>query len=201
MASKTELINKAITLIGGTPITNITDDTNNARIMNRVYDTSLRALLSECSWNFAIKRTLLATSSDSLAWNDEGVNIVYVRPSDAVRIFRVSDRNATWYEVGDYIVSDTNGLGIEYVQYLDTTSKFPSSFVEALVDRLCSDTAFMVLNDVKIAKAYLEKYKTVSLVDAMAENAQVGMQQGIKDDYWTLAKFGGVGERADLSYG
>jgi len=187
--TKTELINKALTLIGAAPITSIDDSTNNARIMNRVYDSSLRSILSECCWNFATKRKLLATSSETLDWYDTGVTIIYGKPSDCIRIFGTNDDAATWKEEGDLIMSDTTGLGIRYVYYMDTTSKFPSSFAEALVDRLASDTAFMVLNNSKIAQAYLEKYERVSLPKARSENAQVGTQQYLKDDAWENAKY------------
>lgn len=201
MATKTSLINKALTLIGATPITSIDDDTNNARIANRVWDTSLRSLLSECMWNFATTRALLATSADTLKWYHSGCTVVYVRPSDAIRIFDTNDEDATWYEEGDYIISDTTGLGVRYVKFTDTVSKFPSSFVEALVDRLCSDAAFMILNSAKVAEAYLKKYETVSLPKARSENAQIGKQQFAKDDAWCAAKYTGASARPDLSYG
>jgi len=201
MATKTEILNKAMTLVGATPIVSIDDNTNNARIASRVYDLSLRSILSETAWNFAIKRALLATSADTLAWYNTGCTVVYARPSDCIRIFGTNDDNATWYEEGDYIVSDTTGLGVRYVKYLDTTSKFPSSFIEALIDLLCSNIAFMIINSAKIAQSYLEKYEKVSLPKARSENAQVGTQQYLKDDAWTLAKYGDTGSRADLSYG
>jgi hypothetical protein len=196
--TKTEIINKALTLIGASPIVNITDETNNARIMSRIYDISLRSMLSECGWNFAMKRRLLATSSDSLEWYDSGVSILYGKPSDCIRIFGTNDDNAVWREEGEYIISDTADLGIKYVYYLDTPSKYPASFVDALVDRLAADAAFMILNSKTIAQSYLEKYEKVSLVKARSENAQIGTQQYLKDDAWLGAKDTG---RADRSYG
>jgi hypothetical protein len=196
--TKVEIINKALTLIGAAPIVNITDDTNNARIMNRVYDLSLRSILSETCWNFATKRKLLATSTTALEWYDEGVSTVYARPSDVVRIFSTNDDNAIWREEGDYIISDTAGLGVKYVYYLDTPSKYPASFVDAFVDRLASDAAFMILNNSNIAQKYLEKYEKVSLSKARSENAQIGTQQYLKDDEWVLAK--DSSGRPDLSY-
>jgi len=64
--TKTLIINKALTEIGAQPITNIDDDTNNARIINRVYEIALRGILEECNWNFARKRALLSLSADTL---------------------------------------------------------------------------------------------------------------------------------------
>ncbi len=196
--TKTEIVNKALTLIGASPITSLDDETNNARIMNRVYDSSLRSILSECMWNFATKRRLLATSADTLPWYDSGVDIVYAKPSDCIRIFGSSDDDAVWKEEGDYILSDTSSLGVKYVYYLDVPSKYPASFVDAFVDRLAYDCSFMVTNSKQISETYLKKYEQVSLPKARSENAQVGTQQYLKDDYWTGAK-DSTG-RADMSY-
>ncbi len=188
MATKTEIVNKALTLVGATPVTNIdTDDTNNARILNRVYDLSLRSILSETCWNFATKRSLLASSSTTMDWYHSGEIVVYARPSDVIRIFETNDENATWHEEGDYIISDTQGLGVKYVYYLNTPSKYPSAFIEAFIDKLCSDIAFMVLNNKQVAQVFLEKYEKVSLPKARSENSQIGKHQKLKDDAWTGA--------------
>lgn len=187
--TKTEIVNKALTLIGAAPITSLSDSTNNARIMNRIYDSSLRSILSECCWNFATKRKLLAISAETLTWYDTGVTVVYAKPSDCIRIFGSNDDDATWKEEGDLILSDTTGLGLKYVYYLDDPSKYPASFVDAFVDRLAYDSAFMVTNSKQIAQTYLEKYEKVSLAKARSENAQIGTQQYVKDDSWELAKY------------
>lgn len=199
--SRTEICNKALTLVGAEPIVNITDDTRNARILNRIYELSLKNILSEAPWVFALKRVLLSTSADSLDWEDTNENNLYVKPSDMVRAFRANDKDAVWREHGDYIISDTDDLGLEYVYYLDTPSKYTASFVNAFVDLLASDIAFMVLNSKTVAESRLEKYEKVSLPKAMAENAQIGVYAVMKDDEWDRSKRGNVSERQDRSYG
>lgn len=194
--SRTEIVNKALTLIGAQPITNLTDDTNNANIMNRVYKTALKSLLSECCWNFATKRSLLVESTEEMDWNYSGEGYVYVRPSDCIRIFGTNDDSATWREEGDYIISDTTALGIKYVYYNDVPYKFPPSFVEAFVDLLAYQAAFMIVNSSSKAEMMLEKYEKVSLPKARSENAQVGTQQTMRDDAWELAKYANGGGEA-----
>jgi hypothetical protein len=189
MSTKVEIINKALTLIGASPIVNITDDTQNARIMNRVYDSSRKSVLSECLWNFASKRSLLALSADTLPWYDTGVGILYARPSDVIRIFATNDKNAIWKEEGDYIVSDTNGLGILYVYDLDVPSKYTSSFIDAFVDRLASDAAYPIVNSRNLGEAFRKLYETISLPKAKSENSQTGSQVTMQDDAWEMAKF------------
>jgi hypothetical protein len=199
--SKTEICNKALTLVGANPITSLTDDTQNARILNRVYELSLKSILSEAPWVFALKRTLLATSADALEWYDTNENYLYVKPNNMIRAFRANDDDAIWRQHGDYIVSDTNDLGLEYTIFLDQPSKYTTSFVEAFVDKLCTDIAFMVLNSKTVAQGFQEKYEQISLAKALAENAQIGSPIGMKDDRWERVKESGYTERADRSYG
>jgi len=199
--SKTEICNKSLTLVGANPIVSITDDSQNARILNRVYELSLKSILSEAPWVFALKRRLLSLSADTLEWYDTNENYVYARPNDMIRAFRANDTDAIWRQHGNYIVSDTDDLGLEYVYYLDQPSNYSTSFVEAFVDKLCSDIGFMVVNSKTLAENFLEKYETVSLAKALAENAQIGTPIPIKDDLWERVKDTGYTERADRSFG
>jgi len=188
--TKIELINTALTKLGARPIVSLDDNSENARIINRTYDYSLRSVLSECPWNFALKRRLLAQSADELEWYYSEESYVYQLPADTVRVFSVNDSKAVWRQEGEYIISDTADLGIKYVYFITDTSKYPPAFTEALVDRLCSDIAFAVLNSRSVGDDYLKRYHEISLTKAMAENAQTGLHQEITDDAWELSKYG-----------
>lgn len=187
--SKTDICNKALTLVGASPIVSIDDDTNNARILSRVYEIALRSILSECKWNFATTRTTLSLLTDTLPWYDSGETYIYQKPTNMIRVFGASDDDANWREEGDHIVSDTSGLGLRYVYYLDTPSKYPASFVEAFVDKLCSDIAYMIVNSATLGEKFKTIYEEVSLPKATAENSQVGVQQYLRDDAWEDAKY------------
>jgi hypothetical protein len=187
--SKTDILNKALTLVGAAPCTDIDDDTNNARILARVYETALRSVLSETKWNFATTRCTLSVVSVTDAFTDPGESYVYQKPLDMIRIWGTNDPSATWREEGDYIYSDTSGLGLRYVYYLDTPSKYPSYFVDAFVDRLCSDISFAIVNSSTLGDKYKQLYESVSLPKAQAANAQTGMQQQPEDAAWLNARF------------
>jgi hypothetical protein len=199
--TKTATINAALTLCGSAPITNITDDTNNARICNRVYEAALKSILCETKWNFATTRGTLSLSAAEMPWEHEGEAYVYVRPANVIRIYEVSDKYATWREEGDYIISDTASLGIKYVYYHDDPSKYPGFFLTAFIDKLCAEICFMILNSSTKAEAFLSKYKKISLPDAMASNSQIGTQQEVIDDAWLQAKFHNGGGDPSRSYG
>lgn len=194
--SKTALVNKALTLCGAAPIINITDETNNARVVNRVYEIARQSILTECAWTFALTRTTLSLSADTMAWSYANETYIYVRPSNALRIVDVSDSDAQWREEGDYIISDTNNLGIKYVYDHDDPAKYRPKFLEAFIDKLCADISFMILNSAPKAEAFFAKYEKITLPKAMAENSQTGLQQIMKDDEWERAKLSNGGNAA-----
>ena len=187
--SKTALLNKALTLVGAPPITSITQDTNNARILTTVYEVSLRSILSECKWNFATKRVNLSVSTETLAWTDVGETIIYIKPTDIIRIFGVNAPNIRWREEGDFIISDSSGLGLRYVAFVDDPTKFPGLFTDAFVDKLASDIAYQIVNSSSLGEKYLKKFEQLSLPKATAANSQSGIQQRLQDDEWELSKF------------
>jgi len=188
--SKTDILNKALTLVGASPIINIDDASTNARVMNRVYEGALRSLLSECKWNFATKRALLSLTTEELAWNDTGEIFVYIKPTDMIRIYGTNTPNARWREEGDYIVSDSEGLGLRYVYYLDSPSKYPAYFIEAFIDRLCADVAYTIVNSSSLGEKFVSLYQKISLPKAMAANSQTGIQQEMNDSAWELSRYG-----------
>lgn len=186
--SKTELCNKALTLVGANPIVNIDQDTENARVLNRVYELALRSILSECRWNFATRRKLLAQSAETLEWYHPNEAYIYVKPADCIRIFGTNNEDAEWREEGDLIISDRSGLGVKYVIYLDDPYRYPASFIEAFVDKLCSDIAYTIVNSATLGSMFFKKYQEESLPKATAENAQTGVNQFLRDDAWERSK-------------
>jgi hypothetical protein len=194
--SKTDLLNKSLTLVGAAPITNIDDDTNNARILNRVYEISLRMILSECKWNFATKRVLLTVSAETMAWNDTGEVYIYVKPIDMIRLYDTSEPRASYREEGDLIISDTTDLGIRYVYFLDVPSKYPGYFIDAFCSLLAAEIAYMIVNSASLAEKHKAYYEKVALPKATSANSQTGVQQVLKDDAWEVAKWNDLQETA-----
>lgn len=203
MATLTTLViaNKALVLCGASPITALTEDSPNARALNAVYESARQSILCECKWNFSVTRSTLSTvATNTIAWFATGESIVYTKPSAALRIWELSSPCALWREEGNYLISDTAGLGAKYTFDNTDAGIYPANFVTAFIDKLCSDICFMILNSGPKAEAFLSKYQKVSLPQAMAENSQTGTQQSPVDDEWLAAKYGGGGDPSH-SYG
>jgi len=188
--SKVEIVNRALTLIGASPIVSLDDDTKNARITNRIYDSTLKDILSETHWNFATKRVLLATLAVTQAWTYAGEAYTYQLPSDIITIISTNDRSASWRIEGETIVSDTSGLGIKYIYFQEDPTKYTVKFVTAFADLLAVNLTFMVTNSTTGVSDLFSKYQKFSLPSAMGDNARQGTQQQMQDSEWELAKYG-----------
>lgn len=196
------ICNHALLLCGASPITTLTDDTANARALNAVYENARKGFLTECRWSFSTTRTTLVTNSTTslFPWTFDEEAYVYNRPGSAtfscLRIWDMSDIDAIWREEGEYIISDTAGLGARWTWDHSEVGLWRPKAIIAFMDKLCSDISYMIINSVPKAEAFLKKYEQVSLSQATAENSQTGMQQEVIDDAWAKAKFGQDGNPA-----
>ena len=188
--STTSVVNYALVLCGATTITAITDDTPNARALNTVYEISRKNFLTDNQWLFSTTRSTLSTvATSTIAWFHNEESYVYTKPSTALRIWELSERHAVWREEGDYIISDSAGLGAKWAFDQTDLSKWSPYAIEAFSYKLASDIAFMIMNSATKAKALKEYYQSSALPDAMSKNSQTGTFQSVIDDEWEAAKY------------
>ena len=57
--SQVSIVNRALALLGANKIVNMSDNTEEAKAASNVYDDSLKSILAECPWSFALKRANL----------------------------------------------------------------------------------------------------------------------------------------------
>lgn len=191
--SQTQIINKSLVLCGAATITSITDNSPNAIALSNVYELSLQSILSECKWNFCTVRfspSVLASGSTGYpAFLYPGEVSVYALPGNVIRIWSTNPSNAVIREESGNLISNTVNLGITYTFYDDNPNDYPSYFLDAFIDKLASDIAYLVINSPQVATAMIKKYETVSLPKAISANSQTGVQQVPRDGAWTCAKY------------
>ena len=187
--SQTDILNKALVLVGAATVISINDGTPNAIALSNVYEMSLQSILSECKWNFCTTRVLLTVAATAPAFLLPGETTVYDLPNDVIRIWSFNPQMATCREESGQLISDTQNLGMFYTFYDDNPGDYPSYFLDAFVDKLCSDIAFIIINSAQIAGAFVKKYEEVSLPKAISVNSQTGIQQQPTDFAWTDSKY------------
>lgn len=171
-----EIANRAITYLGGEPISSLDDDTKEGRSCKRLYEQTRDNLLRDHPWNFAIKRKALAANTTSPVW--EFTN-AFDFPDNTLRILEV-DTLEEWAVEGQQIVTDAAApLNIIYVERITDPNLFDAKFIEAYSLRLAADIAYDITASQTVATNAETKFATIiqeaRLVDAqesLTENEQ-----------------------------
>ncbi len=133
------ICNEAIALLGGQTLTDFTDNTQEARLVDQFYYSAIKDTLRDYDWAFATKR-----SSELAELDDEpefGFSYQYQLPSDCLRVIGVYGDPDFEIE-GETLLTDETVVQIKYVYSITDVSLFDSLFRRALVRRLAADMAY-----------------------------------------------------------
>lgn len=198
MASQIDIVNRAITKLGGARITSMNDNNKQARVMTALWDTVRQAELRKRFWSFALVRTTLPALATTPAW---GFSFAYQLPPDFLRIVQVNDYfvdpNLLDYrnmddspyaiEGGNILTDFPAPLKIRYVADVTNPGDFDPLFVEAFASKLayegCEDLTQSNTKKDTAAKDYVAAVR-----DAAMTNAIEKPPQGFADDSWMLVR-------------
>lgn len=181
--SKVSNANRALALVGANKITNLSDETEEAKAINNMYEESLRSILSECCWNFAKKRAMLNKLMVSPTW---GGGNYFQLPADCIRIF---DATCQYDLEGDYLKANDETVGILYTYLQEDDKRWLPAFRDAFCCRLAYDVAFDLTNSSSKQNELLELYHSHLLPIAKSMNARDASQKFAKDDEWTSSVY------------
>ena len=177
--SQVSIVNRALALLGANKIVSLSDNTEEAKAAKNVYNDSLRSILAECPWSFALKRAKLNMITTPPTW---GGGNYFEKPSDCVRIFK-SDVDDLKIE-GRYVKSNSSSVGILYTYLCDDPTLYSPSFVDALSYRLAHDMCFDLTNVSAKQMELINLYESHFLPIAKSKNAKEQAPDEVKDDYW-----------------
>lgn len=135
MASVIDICNLAINDLGGNPISDLDEDSKEARLCKDAYEPTLREILASHKWNLAAKWAVLAEDA-GYSILDSRYTYAYTQPADFVRMWRGDDRDTRYSKTGKRILSSTETLTIKYVYFNNDPSTYPPLFVIALASLL-----------------------------------------------------------------
>jgi hypothetical protein len=141
VASKVEIANRALQLLGAKSITSLTEDSRNARSINLAYEPVKLAELRKHPWNFAIKRAQLAASTTEPLFNRENS---FPLPSDCVRLLspdpEVNFNDLDWQIEGRNIITDWDDpLDVRYIYDVTDPNEMDVLFRELLSSKLAME--------------------------------------------------------------
>lgn len=180
-ATSTNIANLALHSLGVSRITSLSDDSEQARVLNDIYEHIRDEMMEIHPWNFSI------VYSDSLAQNDDDPNFdydySYALPSDCLRVIELEDAEDNFKVVGDNLYTDTSSPKIKYISLVTTTGNFSKSFVTALAARLAAEACYALTNDKVLARDKWAEYEK-KLTQARSSDGQEGTIDKIDDFSW-----------------
>jgi len=138
-AGAVSICNEALSLLGANTITDFSDNTTEAGLVNQFYYSAIEQTLRDHDWSFAVKRSPeLAELDDApeFEWKYQ-----YQLPSDCIRV--ISVYGDPGYEIeGEALLTDETEVKIKYIYLVTDVSRFDALFRRALIIRLAADMAY-----------------------------------------------------------
>lgn len=190
MASKVEIANRALQILGAKRIVSLTEDSRNARAINAAYEPVKKAELRKHPWSFAIQRTQLAADANAPAFTRSNA---FPLPSDYIRILspdpEVNFNDLDWIIEGRRIITnDSAPLDVRYIYDVTDPNTFDTLFRESLAAKLAEQLCEEITqSNTKIATAKL--FYDEAIAEAKRTNAIEKVAEQPQEDSWVTARY------------
>jgi len=168
-SSDVEVVNEALTLLGETAITVLTENSDKARVFNRLYLPTLDQALRTHDWNFARMRAVLAQLQ---AVPEFGYSFMYQLPQNPLCL-RVLTTNLTATEAWEIetfitadgsaqyrvILTDASAIEIRYIARIEPPTLWDSLFADAFVHELARRGAYAITRNATLVQSLTEEAK------------------------------------------
>ena len=164
MASKLDIINQALIILGENVINDYSTPTGTA--LNEIYDSTREDLLQSSRWRFAVKKVALteAVGSPVNEWDKH-----FTLPSDMLLL--ISTYPVSRYEIFEgKLLTNNSSVSVDYI-FDPGEKEYPSYFIVALTRLLAANAALAVTNDKKMAEI-MEHKSLTALASAQNKDAQ-----------------------------
>lgn len=168
--SNVSIANTALTYLASSRIIDLSQNDENARRINAIFNPTRESLLSEHNWNFARTQATMGLLDETPTVADYAY--VYQIPSDCLRVIRM-DGDQDFIVVSDNIYTNASPGVIEYISNETNPARFSPGFVRAFAYRLAADIAYGVTQNATLATA-METKAVTALKEAKWSDSQEG---------------------------
>lgn len=193
MPSVVDICNEAMDLLGAATITSLTENSKEARLCNRRFDTVRDAVLRSHPWNVAITRASLAkdatapafgfASQFTLPTNPYCLRVISFWNSSVNNEVAAYDSNVMYKIEGRKVLSNEGSCSITYISRVTDTELFDSLLSSAIAHKLASETAYAITGSNSVSQAMQAMYET-RLREAKSIDAMEGYpEQPQADEY------------------
>lgn len=180
-ASSAAICNRALTFLGASRISTLTEDTVEAKLCNEHYDAVRKTLLRSHPWKFALARAVLAASSTTPDW---GWTYQYPLPVNCLRVIELYGQESdNWTEEGRMLMTDSDQVSIKYIADIEDTGNFDVSFEEVLALDLAILFSYSLTTSQGL-RADLVALRKEKIREARTYSAQSAVGDRVYADTW-----------------
>ena len=194
--------NGALQKLGAMRIQNLTDNSREARQCALALDANRRDELGAYSWNFAIKRVVLAPDATPPAF---GFLYRFLLPGDCLKIIRPPVPNLDWVVEGNYLLSNCDNpgpswlnvypggntagtgatsLNLRYVADITDPNLWAGPFYDVMQHAMAIDMCEPLTNSTSKKESLLRSYRDAVNEAKVANAFENTPQDAPDDDFW-----------------
>ena len=177
MASKVEICNSALNMLGANNITDLTEDSKNARLLNQRYEPIRDAVFRTHAWNCLIKGIQLAADTDTPTHE---YTYQYTLPADCLRVLRIGGHhdgsssdldNGQQFKIeGRKVLTDETTVYLIYISKITDVNEYDTLLQETIAARLAAELCYAVTSSTSLSgslkESYEEKLREARFTDA-----------------------------------
>lgn len=191
MASEVGIVNVALRMLGAKRIAALTDDNENAKRANDVYEPLRDYLMRAHVWNFGVKRRKLGQLSSAPTYE---FDYAYQLPSDWLRTVEVHDNSAGTHQAiyrieGTSVLSDAPDIWMMYVWRVTDPNQMTADFRQALSCLIARDIAVAVTNSRTMREDMEREYKSAFRRARSADSIE-DFPASFPEGSWSMARQG-----------
>lgn len=183
LISKEKIASEANIILGGEPIADLDTDSREAEVMSNLIDLTFESLISEETWNFAIKDAVLSILNSTP--NDPRYEYEGRLPINFIKLINVYDTSGSEIEEYDVvegkILLNVKDVRIKYT-YLPSNYDFPDYFRKLLVYTLASDACEAITGSTSLQNTLIQKaerqFKKARIADGSANDRKNHFNSG-----------------------
>ena len=162
MASRVSIANEALIKLGVSTITSLTENSEQARLVNNIFSESLDYLLERYPWSFAKEQSSLARLDETPLYD---YTYVYQLPTDpfCLHVVEVED-DYPFMKKGNTLYSDQSAMNITYIKRITSMLDLSPLFRSAFSFYLASQLAMPLVNDREVATLMKDEFNIAFLI-------------------------------------
>ena len=184
--SNVDICNQALTFLGAERITSLTQNSENARRCNAIFEQTRNEVIRSHPWNFAVARVSLALLSTTPV--DSSFSAEFQLPADCLKVLTITDQADPEFKIeGRKLLCDYSEVYIRYIKKVTDPVQFDDNFIEALAAKLAMKLAYPITESKTLAELSKELYDDI-LADARSIDAQEGTPEETIEGDWLDAR-------------